>query len=199
MDQYDIGARSVYILSQCVNYASDEEARAGEASIEGRIDRARQLWTMLDDWKNHLSVHFQSLPLEGSRVQGQVFRPIWIHPPNFAAAMQNHNFARILLLIHQPGAGGFREYQAREGKLNEAIDVIGGIATTMAVLPDQCDAPLITSTRCLYGAGLYCQGDDRRDRIVDLLATHQQRTGWPVIDLGEELRSEWAKTGKGGL
>jgi hypothetical protein len=104
-----------------------------------------------------------------------------------AAAVQMHHFSYILLLIHRPATGGFREYFNREQQLIKAIDTIVGIALTV-----DDDAASIISTQCLFAAGLYCHDDAKREVILRLLEESQGRTGWPVGNLGDELKAEWA-------
>lgn len=100
-----------------------------------------------------------------------------------------HYFARILLLIHQPAAGGFREYLTREKALNAAIGTIVGLAMNIDYEPAE-----VVSTQCLYAAGLYANEDGKREKICELIEKHQCSTGWPVQSLTDELRNEWART-----
>ncbi|KAF2087784.1 hypothetical protein K490DRAFT_40883 [Saccharata proteae CBS 121410] len=187
MDQYDIASRSVYLLAQTVNYASDEERKMGEVNLQLRIERADTLLRMLDDWRANLTVHFNPLPHNNTSTGP--FKSIWINPPAFATAVQMHNFARILLLVHQPAAGGYREYFTREKLLNEAIDTICGIGSVIEDEPAS-----FISTQCLFAAGLYVQDDSKKEAILELIDTQQRRTRWPVSRLTDELRAEWAKT-----
>ncbi|KAG9715590.1 hypothetical protein KCU73_g15886, partial [Aureobasidium melanogenum] len=89
-----------------------------------------------------------------------------------------------------PAAGGLKEYVMRERALNESIDVICGIA-----LATEDDAAMVISTQCVFAAGLHTQDPVKRTAILDMLAQHQNRTGWPVNDLRVDLESEWTKTG----
>ncbi|KAL1646019.1 hypothetical protein SLS58_003439 [Diplodia intermedia] len=190
MDQYDIASRAVYLLAQAVNYASEEETKMGEVNLQLRIDRADTLLNMLEEWRMNLTVHFNPLPLNSAEIENSgPFKPIWINPPGFAAAIQMHHFARILLLIHQPAAGGYREYLAREKELNNAIDTIVGLAMTIDYEPAE-----VVSTQCLFAAGLYANEMFKREKICELMEKHQRSTGWPVQSLSEELRNEWART-----
>ncbi|OCL05624.1 hypothetical protein AOQ84DRAFT_366488 [Glonium stellatum] len=187
MDQYDIASRVVYLLVQAVNYSSLEESKIGENDLATRIDRADTLFSMLEEWRQNLSVHFNPLPLE-SNIES-IFKPIWINPPAFGTAIQMYFFARILLLVHRPAAGGYIEYTERLKQLIDAVDTISGIATTL-----EEDAASVISTQCLFGAGLYTQDPAKRDAILDLIEAHQERTGWPVSSLRDELIAEWAKS-----
>jgi hypothetical protein len=185
MGPYDLASKSVYLLAQCVNYSSEKEAQDGATNLHLRIDRARFLSEMLDEWHRNLTVHFRRLPWPTS--EGDVFTPIWIHPAPFATAIQMYNFARILLIVNQP-ASGYSEFLRREKQLSEAVDIICGIAMLIVDEPST-----ITSTQCLYAAGLYTHDKDprKRDAIVKLIDEHQMRTGWPVQSLTEELQAEW--------
>ncbi|EKG16978.1 hypothetical protein MPH_05804 [Macrophomina phaseolina MS6] len=189
MDQYDIASRAVFLLSQAVNYASEEETKMGEVNLQLRIERADTLFNMLEEWRLNLTMHFNPLPMTNAETEsGRPFKPIWINPPGFAAAIQMHNFARILLMIHQPAAGGYREYLAREKDLNAAIDMIAGLAMTIDYEPAE-----VVSTQCLFAAGLYATESPKREKICELIEKHQRNTGWPVQSLADELRTEWAR------
>lgn len=187
MNQYDIASRSIYLLAQAVNYSCEDEVKAGERNLQTRIEKANVILGQLEEWKQNLSVHFRPLPIQKDDF-GTVFYPIWINPPALGAAIQMYSFARVLLLVHQPAAGGFREWSGRESQIAEAINTICGIAMTI-----EEDASLITSTQCVFGAGLYTQEGDKKEAIVEILNAHQSHTGWPVASLAEELRAEWAK------
>lgn len=187
MDVWDVAGRVVYILAQSVNYSSDEEKSVGEADLTGRILRANTLLGMLDEWRSHVSIQFEPLPIDGP--SDQAFRPLWIHPAPLAVSMQMYCMARILLLINQPSAGGYLEYLGRDKIITECIDVIGGIALKLTD-----DACRLMSTQCLFAAGLYCTNDAKRYCIAQLIQDHSHHTGWPSnMDLAEELRAEWMK------
>jgi len=108
MDVWDMASKVVYILAQSVNYASEEEKQLGESDLTNRILRANTLLNMLDEWRSSISVHFEPLPVEGP--SNRAFRPLWIHPSAFGTSLQMYSMARVLLLIHQPAAGGYLEY-----------------------------------------------------------------------------------------
>lgn len=259
MDHFDIASRAIYLLAQCVNYASEEETKMGEVNLQLRIERAGTLFNMLDEWRANLTVHFNPLPLMGAVTEtAGPFRPIWINPPAFgkficeelactylrlgsvplplstmtakerptlafisslvavlfpracpeladhstAAAVQMHNFARILLLVQQPAAGGYREYLTRDAALQSAIDTIGGVATFLDAQPgsvyskgasNEVAGAAVVSTQCLYAAGLYVNDDGKRQEICRLIERHQEKTRWPVQSLADELRAEWSR------
>ncbi len=191
MGPWGLANRVVYILGQAVNYVSDEEKLQGEADLTGRVTRAKQLLEMLDEWKQNTSVHFQPLPTRTTA--GQAFEPIWIHPPAFGNAIQTYHMARILLLVHQPAAGGYLEYLGRDKTISDCIDQIGGIAMALTD-----DASRLVSRQCLYSAGLYCKDDPKREGIISLIKDHSKHSGWPANNsLFEELRIEWSNHGTG--
>ncbi|KAJ9637825.1 hypothetical protein H2199_007319 [Coniosporium tulheliwenetii] len=233
MDQFELARRSIYLLSQTVNFSSENEVKTGERRLQARIERADELLGMLEDWRQSLSTHFEPLPVEAEE-EGAVFSPIWINSPALGAAIQMYSFARILLLIYRPAASGFQEFAARSKHLDEAVNTICGIAKAQLLInrsatapslttsPDsvpnpgsvatsstpsqprtdsgdlECDSGTaagasITSTQCLYAAGMYTHDATRREAIVELLGAHQAKTGWPINCLKEELRREWAK------
>ncbi|KAK5168267.1 uncharacterized protein LTR77_006836 [Saxophila tyrrhenica] len=191
MNIWDVASRVVYILAQVVNYSSDEEKLQGEDDTAGRVDKAKTLVDMLDEWRENTSVHFQPLPAQSSG--DQPFKPIWVHPSAFGAAMQMYHVARILLLVDQPAAGGSVESYSRSYTIGESVNAIAGIALTMTE-----DASRVISTQCLFAAGLRCTDQEKRDFIANLITDHTRHTGWPSnTNLAEELQSEWSKGSKG--
>lgn len=52
-------------------------------------------------------------------------------------------------------------------------------------------AATIISTECLFGAGINTQDSSKRAQILEMLRSHQEITGWPAHDLGEDLKLEW--------
>lgn len=187
MDIWDVASKVVYILAQSVNYASEEEKRSGEKDLSHRILRANTLLNMLDEWRNNVSIHFEPLPVEGP--YNRAFQPLWVHPPAFGTSLQMCCMARILLLIHQPAAGGYLEYLGRDKIITECVDTIGGIALKLTD-----DASRLMSSQCLFAAGLYCNDTEKRRCIAELITDHSMHTGWPSnTDLAEELQLEWSK------
>lgn len=143
---------------------------------------------MLEDWRQNLTKHFGQLPWPSNLSKNSVFAPIWINPAPLAAAMQMYYFAKLLILVHEPTLGGYNEFLRREKHLNDAVEAICGIAVTITD-----DASTITSTQCLFAAGLFTHDRDpaKRAEIVRLIDEGQIRTGWPVNSLTEELEAEW--------
>ncbi|KAK5114945.1 hypothetical protein LTR62_002104 [Meristemomyces frigidus] len=187
MDLWDMASRVVYILAQCVNYSSDEEKQNGDRDLASRIMRANTLLNMLEEWRSSISVHFQPLPLPTH--SEKAFHPIWVHPPAMGVSLQMYSMARILLLIHQPAAGGYLEYLGRDKIIAECIDYIGGLA-----LKASDDASQLMSTQCLYAAGLYCNDLAKRRCIAELISEFSEHTGWPSnTNLAEELEVEWSR------
>ena len=190
MDQYDLASKSVYLLAQAVNYSSEQERKEGENDFQGRVERALQLFGMLDEWRRHLSVHFKPLLLEKQVAQNSAFQPIWINPSPLGTAIQIHHFARILLLVHQPAPGGYIELFRRQEQIAEGVDTICGIAMLIKDEPST-----VSSIQCLFAAGLYTQNQTKREAIIQMIDEHQARNAWPVKSLSEELRTEWAASG----
>ncbi|RDJ94043.1 hypothetical protein B4Q13_17590, partial [Lacticaseibacillus rhamnosus] len=102
------------------------------------------------------------------------FKPLWVHPPALGTSLQMYGMARILLLIHQPAAGGYLEYLSRDKIITECIDLIGGIAMKLTD-----DASRLMSSQCLCAAGLYCTDPTKRECIAELISSHSAHTGWP--------------------
>lgn len=188
MSPYDLASRAVYLLAEAVNYSSDVEVKTGEGDLRGRIDRADYLWGTIDEWFRNLTVHFSQLPWN-STTDESIFKPIWMNPPEFGAAVQMANLAKVLISVNKPAPGGLRECLGREREVSEAIDTICGIALTIKDEP-----ATVLSTQCLFAAGLYTQPAVKRQAILELLAAHQDFTGWPVNRLENELKAEWKNT-----
>lgn len=81
MDHWDIAARVVYLLAQCVNYSSEQETETGKVNLVARMERADELSAKLQDWYQHLTPHYRPLP-SPSPVNSAIL-PIWINPPVF--------------------------------------------------------------------------------------------------------------------
>lgn len=96
--------------------------------------------------------------------------------------------SRVILLAHAPATGGFREFESRNKQLMDAIDTVCGIAMTV-----RDGGPCIISTSCLWTCGICTQDPIRREGIVKILQDHNEITGWPITDLGEDLRREWSQ------
>jgi hypothetical protein len=191
MDMWDMAARITYILAQAVNYSSKEETRSGEADLPSRIMRAGTLLDLLDEWRRNISIHFSPLPVQAPF--DSAFMPLWFNPPALGVSVQMYCFARVLLLVNQPAAGGYIECQSRERTIADCVDTIAGIAMRLSD-----DASRLMSTQCLYAAGLYCIVPVKQNSIANLLRQHSERTGWPVPsneDLVEELKIHWAEQG----
>lgn len=122
----ELAMRATWLLGQCVNYASREERDTTDVSR--RLERGSELLYMLQQWHEHLPHEFNALPT----VSGAgVFAPIWVHPPNYAAALQAHSLARILVILHRPSSGGLQDQRAAHKLLTYSLNTICGIASAI--------------------------------------------------------------------
>lgn len=87
MNPYELAARSVYLMAQVISYCSKEESEANAGDMLTRIEEANSLMVMLEEWRRYLTAEFKPLPL-GSKSEGDVFQPIWIHPPAFSKSAE---------------------------------------------------------------------------------------------------------------
>ncbi|KAF2773381.1 hypothetical protein EJ03DRAFT_130719 [Teratosphaeria nubilosa] len=182
---WELVNRAVFLLGQCVNYASVTEVEAGKLNVQARMERADSLQACLEEWCDYFAPHSQPLPTETSEASMN-FKRIWINPPAAALAVQVHHFSRLLLLENRPASGGLRELAGREVMLKESIDTICGIA--------QCvdeEAMVLTSLQAVYAAGVHERDDSRRQAILQLLHKHQEIVKWPSYDITAELCKEW--------
>ena len=184
LTQDELADRAVYLLSQAVNYCADAESEAG--ATQARTQAGDALLAALERWRTFLGPAYQPLP--SPQAQECLFRPIWIHPPQFAVALQVYNFAKILVTLHRPAVAGFQGYLKIQRSLSEAVDTICGIAMGL-----KDEGSQILSAQCLFGAGLCTQDSAKRDAIISLIRTCEARTGWPMSVLIEDLKAEWAK------
>ena len=71
--------RAIFLLGQCVNYASDTEAEAGRMNIAGRLRQGQALMASLEEWRGYFAIHDRRLPT--LRHADVPFVPVWINPP----------------------------------------------------------------------------------------------------------------------
>ncbi|PYI18943.1 Zn(II)2Cys6 transcription factor [Aspergillus violaceofuscus CBS 115571] len=179
-----------YLLAQCINYASQEETMSKD--IQSRLERGNELLCMLQEWQDHLPAEFNPLPT----VQyTDVFPPIWVHPPPYAAALQIHSLAKILVISHRPPTGDFQDYRAAQKILTTAVNTICGIARTVA--EDELAGGL-TALQCLFGAGMNVHAPHERATLLDLIDKFERLVCWPSYSLRETLAAEYAKESLAG-
>ncbi|EJT75874.1 hypothetical protein GGTG_05803 [Gaeumannomyces tritici R3-111a-1] len=210
LTQCELADRSIYLLSQAVNYCADDPeigswidagatsalADESDEAVRRRCDRGAELMEMLERWKSFIGDGFQPLPT-GARPLGagvgvaaaKVWKPVWIHPPDFGVALQAYHFARILVCLHWPAVGGGRYDDTKtQGILAEAVEAICGIA--MEMTDHGCQ---LMSARCLFGAGLCVQTAAQQEGILELMEACEARSGWPLDAMRDDLRAEWRK------
>lgn len=139
----EMACHSHYLLAQCINYASREESESKD--LQQRLDRGSELLAMLQEWYDYLPNEFQPLPTASN---AGLFPPIWVHPPSYAAALQLHSLARILVLLHRPSVGGLQDYRAGQHLLTASVSTICGIAQTV---DENNNAACLVSLNSLYG------------------------------------------------
>ncbi|KAJ5735013.1 fungal-specific transcription factor domain-containing protein [Penicillium malachiteum] len=181
----ELATRATYLLAQCVNYASKEEQ--GASDLERRLDRGSELLFMLQEWHAHLPLEYNPLPVVSST---EIFPPIWVHPPSYAAALQVHSLARILVTLHRPSSGGVEDFRAAQKLLTLSVNTICGIARSV----DENDqAANIVSLHTIFGAGMCVSTPHERLALLDILETCQRRVRWPLNSLTKELELEYGK------
>ncbi|KAJ5094640.1 hypothetical protein N7456_010501 [Penicillium angulare] len=122
----ELATRATYLLAQCVNYASKEEQEASD--LERRLDRGSELLFMLQEWHDHLPPEYNPLPVMSS---SGIFPPIWVNPPSYAAALQIHSLARILVILNRPSSGGVEDFRAAQKLLTMSVNTICGIVRSV--------------------------------------------------------------------
>ncbi|KAF7588140.1 hypothetical protein BBP40_006140 [Aspergillus hancockii] len=181
----ELATRAVYLLAQCVNYASREESESMD--IEQRLERGNELLYMLQAWEDCLPREFTPLPVPST---DDLFPPIWVNPPTCAAALQIHSLARIMVILHRPSMGDSQDYRAAQKLLSSSLNMICGIARMV----DPKDRPACSiSLQCLFGAGLSVHTPHERAALLDLIDKIQQRIRWPADSLSKVLEAEYQK------
>jgi hypothetical protein len=89
---WELVDRAIYLLGQCVNYASIKEEENGRADVQRRLDDSAKLWEKLEEFSSCFKKHDRRLPT--SETPGAVFKPIWINPA--AASMANRCNVRTI-------------------------------------------------------------------------------------------------------
>ncbi|KAB8263492.1 hypothetical protein BDV32DRAFT_146310 [Aspergillus pseudonomiae] len=139
----EFATRALYLLSQCINYASKEEEEA--SGLERRVDRGNELLSLLQEWHEGLPPEYSHLP---SVSDIEIFPPIWVHPPSYAAALQIYSLALILVILHRPSSGGTEDYRLSQHMLAVAVRTICGIARS---IDKNDEGANMTSLNCLFG------------------------------------------------
>lgn len=122
----ELACRVLYLQAKAVSFAAIEAHET--TSFEQRMSEGEELLIALEDWYRILPAQFAPLPVSVVGHSSLFCKPLWIHPPVYAAAMQTYNSAKILVLLNRPSRGGRQEFHARQKMLNDCIESICGIA-----------------------------------------------------------------------
>ncbi|KAI9898110.1 hypothetical protein N3K66_006470 [Trichothecium roseum] len=183
----ELAARAVYNFAQVVGYcaAQDDDAtpRHGlERSLEADV-----LLQRLEEWKAHLTVEFEPLPLPASPdTDGGGFEPVWIRPAAFGVAMQIYYCSLILVHLNRPCSGGTASHLHRQKNFRKWANIVCGIAQTSGDYGSS-----VMSTQCAFIAGMVLEDDRQRSAVLDLIGACSQRAGWPGYSLERELKQIW--------
>ncbi|KAH7145452.1 fungal-specific transcription factor domain-containing protein [Dactylonectria estremocensis] len=189
LDPCELAARSVYLFAQVLSFCSREEREDDPTDFASRVFKADVLVEKWKDWKDHLTVEFESLPITPN--SDEVFPPIWIHPPAFGVALQLYYCALSLISLHRPRAGGIDTYLEQKGILKQGIAMVCGIASTLTDFSSG-----VMSSQCVFIAGMSVEDAAQRTTVLKLLDDCKRRTGWPVKSLGDELSRIWQRYDK---
>lgn len=182
---WELVNRGVFLLGQCVNYASETETEAGKYNMQARLQRADSLWASLHEWQACFAQHDRRLPTV--RPAASPFTPIWIQPPAASLGVMVHHWSKLLLLEHMPALGGLKELAQRETVVQEAVDTICGIA-----MCEMEEAMMIEAFQCVYAAGLHVRDSVKQQAIIKMLQGMQRQTGWPHgSEVAGELTMHW--------
>ncbi|KAF1850129.1 uncharacterized protein K460DRAFT_350230 [Cucurbitaria berberidis CBS 394.84] len=176
--------RIMYICGRCVDFAANEK----KDGIITRIDHGGRLMQALKDWHHALPPSFQPIYKVSQPEPGNLFAPIWIHPPSYAAAIQTFHFARIIVLINQPSMGGMDDFRLRQRFLDDSVETVCGIAM-MHHGKDHQGA--FADFKALYAAGLCVQNPAKQTAILHLLEKTLDITKFPPKTLLNDLANYW--------
>jgi hypothetical protein len=152
-----LASRVIYIAAKCVQFAATPK----DGDIAGYIEAGETLMRMLDTWKRMLPASFEPISIgtalssPSSFIEPNTIKPIWIHPPAHAAAIQTYHFARIIMILNQPSTGGLNMYQTRFRLLRESTLSICGIAIAQQ---SQNLASAFVSFQAVYAGKLQYSG-----------------------------------------
>ncbi|KAF1984965.1 hypothetical protein K402DRAFT_122573 [Aulographum hederae CBS 113979] len=186
---HELATRSIYLLSQVVNFHSPEERAQRGAEPQVGMVRARQLVEALEAWRGCLGVSFEPLPVAAESVwEEKGFKPLWINPKIFGGALQLHAFATILLITNLPPSFPFPSFPfpslSPSFSIDAAIDTLGGIG-----LMATDDVSRNLTTTCLWSTLLVVKVHRKRQAMVEIIKENQRVTGWPAFPVEAGLRS----------
>lgn len=204
-----LATRVVYIAAKCVQFAATPK----QGDIAGYIEAGETLLRMLDAWKELLPASFDPIPI-ASAPQGTSpssplvpsnIKPIWIHPPAYAAAIQTYHFARIIVLLNQPSTGGLNAYQTRFKLLHESTSTICGIA----IAEQSQNLPsAFVSFQAIYAgayntlhlhylytntdpAALCAETKEKQEEILQILRPVLSFSKFPSMSILDDLTNVW--------
>lgn len=122
----ELACRVLYLQAKAVSYAAKESHETSD--FEQRMLEGDELLTILEEWRQLLPVQFDPLPLSVATEPPSIYKPLWIHPPMYAAAMQAYNSAKLLALLNKPSRGGRQEFHALQKLLDACVESICGVA-----------------------------------------------------------------------
>ena len=197
----ELATRAVYLLAKAVSYASKEAMRTQDLSK--RLEDGGALLQALDNWFHVLPPAYKPIPL--ARQGEELFEPIWVHPPAYAAALQSYYFAKIIIILNKPSEGGVSAYHRRTSTLQEASKAICGLAQApMSTDP----ASAFVNFPCLF-AGMFCsvcklvrcrinrlagqslQEPDKQAALIKILEQATNACGFAPKTLIDDLRNVW--------
>ncbi|KAH7119681.1 hypothetical protein B0J11DRAFT_66232 [Dendryphion nanum] len=186
LTQGELATRIVYIAARCVDYAANE--KRSDMSI--RIEQGDKLLQALGDWYRILPSSFKPI-YSRALAEGNLFSPIWIHPPSHAAAILMFHFARIVVLINQPSGGGMETIRHRQKFLDESVETICGIA----MVDQGKDLPIaFVNFQALYAAGLCVQSPAKQHAVLQLLEKTLDISKFPPKSLLADLVKFWRES-----
>ncbi|KAI8931492.1 hypothetical protein NX059_011158 [Plenodomus lindquistii] len=192
--------RIIYIAAKCVQFAARPKE---DRTIARYIEVGETLMKMLEAWKQALPPSFEpvlgSAPTASSSIgspsEPDPIRPIWIHPPENAAAIQLYHFSKIVTVLNQPSMGGLASYQTSIKILRESAAVIYGIAIAQQ---SQNLPSAFVSLQAVHAATLCAETLDRQDEIFAILDQVLMLNKHPDRSFLDNLINVWGSASGSG-
>ncbi|KIW18130.1 hypothetical protein PV08_02418 [Exophiala spinifera] len=183
-DPYDVSLpnRITYLLAKVINFCFIEPHL--QALPASRQATWRTLNSEFVAWKAELTTSF--VPYSSAAKSGNPFPSLWMLRPWYVAAQQYRSVVEILLTLHDPLPVGGHISRRSFAFAEEQALVICGLAWT-----NDDDSAHVNAYGPLAFCGRYLSRRHHQEGLVAFLRKSSNDTGWPVIDIVNDLQQHW--------
>ncbi|KAK6380183.1 hypothetical protein LTS17_005372 [Exophiala oligosperma] len=184
-DPYDVSLpnRITYLLAKVINFCFIEP------HLQGLPASRQATWRTLNSefvaWKAELTPSFASY--SSAAKSGNPFLSLWMLRPWHVAAQQYRSVVEILLSLHDPLPLGGHISRRSFAFAEEQALVICGLAWT-----NDDDSARVNAYGPLAFCGRYLSQRRHQEALVAFLLKSSNDTGWPVVDIVNDLQDHWA-------